>query len=170
MNSRNIVSIFILSFTLLGCSGLKIGGFDVGKATNIGKRLISSNDVSEKEEIQMCAQLTAILLGGAPLVNDSALQNYVNQVGNWVAEQSERKHLLCRFGVMDSEAINAFAMPGAIIAINTGLLKELKSTEELYAILSHEMAHVQKTPYALNGSSHYYPSQSSTTSRYFRSY
>ena len=46
------------------------------------------------------------LLGAAPLVNDAALQNYVNQVGRWVASQSERADLPWRFGVKGSRYLS----------------------------------------------------------------
>ncbi len=82
------------------------------------------------------------LLGAAPLVRDDALQRYVNQVGRWVALQSERPDLPWRFGVIDTEDINAFAMPGGYVFVTKGLYRRLNSEAELAGVLGHEIAHV----------------------------
>ena len=65
---------------------------------------------SKEEEIALGREITGSLLGAAPLVKDEALQKYVNQVGRWVANQSERADLPWKFGVIDSADLNAFAM------------------------------------------------------------
>lgn len=44
--------------------------------------------------------------------------------------------------VIDSPEINAFTLPGRVICVNTGLIRELKSAEELAAVLGHELGHV----------------------------
>ena len=67
---------------------------------------------SKAEEIALGRGITGSLLGAAPLVKDEALQKYVNQVGRWVANQSERADLPWKFGVIDSADLNAFAAPG----------------------------------------------------------
>jgi predicted Zn-dependent protease len=97
---------------------------------------------SKEEEIQLGREITGNLLGAAPLVNDEALQNYVNQVGRWVASQSERADLPWRFGVIESEAINAFAAPGGYIVLTKGLYRKLENEAQLAGVLAHEIGHV----------------------------
>ena len=97
---------------------------------------------SKEEEIQLGREITGNLLGAAPLVNDAALQNYVNQVGRWVASQSERADLPWRFGVIESEAINAFAAPGGYIVLTKGLYRKLENEAQLAGVLAHEIGHV----------------------------
>ena len=98
--------------------------------------------VSKADEIEIGAKLTAGLLGAAPLVADAGLQRYVNKVGYWVALQSKRKKLPWRFGVIQSEGINAFAAPGGYILVTLGLYQLLENEAQLAAVLAHEIAHV----------------------------
>ncbi|CAG0962616.1 Beta-barrel assembly-enhancing protease [Methylophilaceae bacterium] len=97
---------------------------------------------SKEEEVQLGREITGNLLGAAPLVKDDALQKYVNQVGRWVASQSERADLPWRFGVIESEAINAFAAPGGYIVVTKGLYRKLENEAQLAGILAHEIGHV----------------------------
>ncbi len=84
------------------------------------------------------------LLGAAPLVKDEALQKYVNQVGRWVASQSERPDLPWRFGVIESNDLNAFAAPGGYIVITKGLYQSMRNEAQLAGVLGHEIGHVVK--------------------------
>jgi predicted Zn-dependent protease len=99
-------------------------------------------ETSEQEEIQIGRQLAGNLLGAAPLVKDEALQGYVNRVGRWVASQSERPELKWYFGVLDTDSVNAFALPGGYVFITRGLLRALANEAELAAVLGHEIGHV----------------------------
>lgn len=99
---------------------------------------------SREEEVQLGREITGNLLGASPLVNDPALQQYVNQVGRWIASQSERADLPWRFGVIESEAINAFAAPGGYIVLTKGLYRKLENEAQLAGVLAHEIGHVVK--------------------------
>ncbi len=95
-----------------------------------------------EEERNIGRTVAGSLLGAAPLVRDDQLQRYVNLVGRWVALQSERPDLEWRFGVIDSEDINAFAIPGGYIFVTRGLYRRLNSEAELAGVLAHEIGHV----------------------------
>ena len=99
---------------------------------------------SKEEEIALGREITGSLLGAAPLVKDEALQNYVNQVGRWVANQCERADLPWKFGVIESSDINAFAAPGGYVLITKGLYQKLQNEAQLAGVLGHEIAHVVK--------------------------
>ena len=75
-------------------------------------------------------------------VKDKALQKYVNLVGNAVAKNSDRPGIPYNFVVVESPLQNAFSCPGGIIFISSGLLKTIKSEDQLAGILAHEVAHV----------------------------
>ncbi len=98
--------------------------------------------VSTEEEIKIGGNLISGLLGAAPLVDDPALQQYVNDVGYWIASQSKRKSLPWRFGVIETDGINAFAAPGGYIVVTLGLFNLLENEAQLAAVLGHEIAHV----------------------------
>ena len=99
-------------------------------------------DYSLEEENRIGQQISGNLLGAVPLVRDDKLQNYVNLVGNWVALQSGRQEVTWHFGVLDTEAINAFAAPGGYIFVTKGLYRLLNNEAELAGVLGHEIAHV----------------------------
>jgi beta-barrel assembly-enhancing protease len=99
---------------------------------------------SKEEEIALGREISGSLLGAAPLVKNEALQKYVNQVGRWVANQSERADLPWKFGVIESSDINAFAAPGGYVLITKGLYQKLQNEAQLAGVLGHEIAHVVK--------------------------
>jgi len=98
--------------------------------------------VDQPKEIEMGRGVAETLLGARPLHDDPALQRYVNEVGAWVASQSERADLPWRFGVNDSDHVNAFAAPGGIIIVTRGMLRLLENEAELAGVLGHEVGHV----------------------------
>lgn len=77
---------------------------------------------------------------GGELVTDPALTAYVTEVGQRLAEVSDRE-LPYEFVVLNNGVPNAWAMPGGKIAINRGLLVELENEAELAAVLGHEIVH-----------------------------
>jgi predicted Zn-dependent protease len=121
--------------------------FDLGQelrnaARDLQKPGASLGGYSEAEEVAIGRQIAGNLLGAAPLVADKKLQKYVNNVGRWVAEMSERPDLTWHFGVIDSSDINAFAAPGGYIFVTRGLYKLLNDEAELAGVLGHEIGHV----------------------------
>ena len=128
------------------------GGDDSGGGPNvfdIGEMISGVKDISrtisgidEEDEIEIGRDAAAVLLGASKPVNDPELQRYVNRIGRWVVNQTDRAHLPWRFAVLRSNAVNAFATPGGNIFITDGLLDLLTSEAELAAVISHEVAHV----------------------------
>jgi predicted Zn-dependent protease len=98
--------------------------------------------VSLQEEVAIGRQISGNLLDAAKLVDDATLQAYVNAVGRWVALQSERPDIPWRFGVIESDDINAFAAPGGFVFVTKGLYRQLDSEAELAGVLGHEIGHV----------------------------
>jgi predicted Zn-dependent protease len=125
----------------------QFGGFDIGKALDIGKKAVQQGgpmgkEFSQEDEIELGDALTASFLGASPLSADANLQRYVNRVGKWIALHTNRPDLPWTFSVIDTETINAFAMPGGSVIVSSGLVKRLGSESELAGVLSHEIAHV----------------------------
>jgi beta-barrel assembly-enhancing protease len=99
-------------------------------------------EVPLADEVRIGRRVAGNLLGAAALVKDDKLQNYVNNVGRWIAMQSERPDLDWHFGVIDSTDINAFAAPGGYVMVTKGLYQKLNSEAELAGVLAHEIGHV----------------------------
>lgn len=103
-----------------------------------------TKEESVEEELEVGRGVAANMLGALKPVPDKKLQAYVGKVGMNIAVQGERKDLPWRFVVVDSVAINAFALPGGIVLITQGLFDLLETEDELAAVLGHEIAHVQR--------------------------
>ena len=101
--------------------------------------------VSEQEEISMGQKLHPQFekeSGG--LYPDSQVQQYVNTVGMSVARYAGRPNLDWRFSVVNSDQINAFAVPGGYIYITQGLLFRMTNEAQLAGVLGHESGHIAK--------------------------
>ncbi len=98
--------------------------------------------MSESEEIAIGRQNHAKIIQQYGLYDDPVLQKYVQTVGNKLAIKSHRSNLIFRFTILDSNEINAFALPGGYIYITRGLLAYLSNEAELAAVLGHEIGHV----------------------------
>lgn len=97
---------------------------------------------SDADEEKLGREIAGRLLGAAPLVNDDAVQRYVNRVGRYVAARSSRPDLNWTFGVIESPTVNAFAAPGGYVFVTRGLYAMLQSEAELAGVLGHEIAHI----------------------------
>jgi len=130
--------------SLFSCqsTGLKIGNLDIGKLVNQGVQLWDANNVTQEKEIQFGQNMSAVLLGARQLHDNAAINQYVSNVGLWLAMNSTRPDLPWRFGVINSDAINAFAAPGGFVFITSGMLLQFDNEAQLAAVLAHEIIHV----------------------------
>jgi predicted Zn-dependent protease len=111
----------------------------------------STNPVTGEKDLMLVGEGTELSIGekqyapmrqaeGGAYVTDPALTGYVQKVGNRLAAVSDRK-LPYEFAVLNNTIPNAWALPGGKIAVNRGLLVQLKSESELAAVLGHEIVH-----------------------------
>ncbi len=98
--------------------------------------------VSEASELRAGQQQYPVArqMQGGDYRLDKALSRYLNQVGQRLAAVSDRR-LPYEFVVLNNSTPNAWTLPGGKIAVNRGLLVELKSEAELAAVLAHEIVH-----------------------------
>lgn len=95
------------------------------------------------EEKEIGLQAAAVVLKNYPLYTNENVSNYVSHVGYKVVKAlSSRPEIEYTFFVLETDEINAFALPGGIVFITTGALKVMGNEAELAAILAHEVAHV----------------------------
>lgn len=123
---------------------LLAGGVMLGSGCAVnpvtGERNLSL--VGEQWELDVGAQQYAPLrqAQGGDFTLDSGLVDYVQRVGQRLAEISDRD-LPYEFAVINESVPNAWALPGGKISINRGLLTEMDSEAELAAVLAHEIVH-----------------------------
>jgi predicted Zn-dependent protease len=125
---------------------------DIGRMIDLGRKAVeiapkiqeATKEYTVEEEVALGEGISAGFLGAIRLHPDERLQRYVNRVGRWLASQTERADLPWTFGVIDTEIINAFAMPGGTVVVSHGLVRRLASEAELAGVLAHEIAHVLK--------------------------
>jgi len=103
--------------------------------------------VSDADEQALGREIAGRLLAAYPLVENRLLQQYVNQVGRYLAAQGPRPQLNWTFGVIQNDDINAFAAPGGYLFVTRGLYRRLGNEAELAGVLSHEMVHVTERHY-----------------------
>ena len=104
--------------------------------------LLLAGCVGEEREQEIGDRLAAQLNATVPLVQDPALTHYVNQLGLLLARNSARPELDYRFYIIDTDAVNAFALPGGHVYVNRGLVERTRDVSELSAVLAHEIGHV----------------------------
>ncbi len=110
----------------------QIGDRDIGKSVNF---------YSIEKEIQLGKQLAAEVEKHAKIVDDPVLAEYVNRIGQNLVHNSDAK-VPFTIKVIDSDEINAFALPGGYFFVNTGLIELAEDEAELAGVMAHEIAHV----------------------------
>jgi predicted Zn-dependent protease len=125
-------------------SYLPIVGDIVDATTSVQAAFAAGRPMTAEEETGVGIDLAAEVLGAAPLVPDTALQCYVNQVGRWIASQTSLPKLEWHFAVIDSPVVNAYAIPGGYVFVTRGMFDLIENEAQLAGVLGHEMAHVVK--------------------------
>ncbi|MDX1980111.1 MAG: M48 family metallopeptidase [Bryobacteraceae bacterium] len=110
----------------------QIGNRDVGKGVNF---------YSIEKEIGLGKALAQDIERQAKIVDDPVIAEYVNRVGQNLVRNSDAK-VPFTIKVIDSEEVNAFALPGGFFFVNSGLILRSESEAELAGVMAHEIAHV----------------------------
>ena len=107
----------------------KIGGRGLG------------NWYSVEQEIGMGRDYSRAIEASITLLKDPMITEYVNRIGQNIARNSDAK-VPFTIKVIDSDEINAFALPGGFLYVNSGLLLAAQEEAELAGVMAHEIAHV----------------------------
>ncbi len=110
----------------------QIGNRNVGKGINL---------YSLEKEIAIGKQLAQDVERSAKLVDDPVVVEYVNRVGQNLVRNSDAR-VPFTIKVIDSDEINAFALPGGFFYVNSGLVLRADEEAELAGVMAHEIAHV----------------------------
>jgi predicted Zn-dependent protease len=98
--------------------------------------------MSEQQEISIGQQMDVEVRREMGVYDDPDLQQYVSGIGLKLAKSSERPNLPWHFAIVDSPAVNAFALPGGYIYLARGILPFLEDEAQLAGVLGHEIGHV----------------------------
>jgi beta-barrel assembly-enhancing protease len=99
-------------------------------------------DPNVTKEVNVGKTLAARLAKKYGLIKDEPFTRYLNLVGKSLAIYSSRQELDFRFGILDTEDVNAFACPGGYVLITRGAIDLMENEAELASLLSHELSHV----------------------------
>jgi beta-barrel assembly-enhancing protease len=131
-----LTAISLLAFSLLAEDKKKdpdeIGNRDVGKGVNF---------YSVEKEIALGKQLAQQVERESKIIDDPVISEYVNRLGQNLVRNSDAK-VPFTIKVIDTEEVNAFALPGGFFFVNSGLILKADTEAELAGVMSHEIAHV----------------------------
>ncbi len=130
------LALLITPFSALADSKEKdpdqIGNRDVGKGVNF---------YSLEKEIALGKQLAQEVERQARIVDDPIIAEYVNRIGQNLVRNSDAK-VPFTIKVIDSDEVNAFALPGGFFFVNTGILMKADNEAEMAGVMAHEIGHV----------------------------
>ena len=112
----------------------------IGKR-NINKGIIAKMSGSTEKEVKLGRELAAEVERQAKFVDDPVITEYVNRVGQNIVLNSDAK-IPFTIRVIDSDEVNAFALPGGFFFVNKGLLLVADNEAEVAGVMAHEIAHV----------------------------
>ncbi|MCU1258378.1 MAG: peptidase Ste24p [Bryobacterales bacterium] len=110
----------------------EIGNRDVGKGVNF---------YSIEKEIALGKQMAQEVERQARIVDDPVIAEYVNRIGQNLVRNSDAK-VPFTIKVIDSDEVNAFALPGGFFFVNTGIMVKADNEAEMAGVMAHEIAHV----------------------------
>ena len=103
---------------------------------------ISQSAISPQQERQIGEQSMLQIRADKSYLDDAEIADYLNLLGGSLVANSSEPGQVFEFFALNDNAINAFAMPGGFIGVNTGLILTTQSESELASVLGHEIAHV----------------------------
>ncbi|ANE51119.1 M48 family metalloprotease [Flavisolibacter tropicus] len=98
--------------------------------------------ISEKQEIAMGKEADPQIIAEYGLYEDANLQAFINQKGKEMAAISHRPNLDYQFRIVNSNILNAFAVPGGYVYFTRGIMAHFNSEAEFAGVLGHEIGHI----------------------------
>ncbi len=98
--------------------------------------------MSEEQEIAMGKEADPQIIAQYGLYEDTSLQNFLTEKGRQMAAISHRPNLTYHFRVVDSEVLNAFAVPGGYVYFTRGIMAHFNDEAAMAGVLGHEIGHI----------------------------
>lgn len=108
----------------------------------------SSSISSPAQEYELGQRWLRYFRGRVPLSNDPFLYSYLESLLQKLAIHSKLRDKRLDLIIVDDSRLNAFAVPGGIVGVNTGLFSFAESEQQLASVLAHELAHLSQRHYA----------------------
>ncbi len=142
MKRHSMRGAMLIAAVLFVLEPLPAGNKSKDDVSKIGDRHIAHRSIiSEEREVAIGKQYAAEVERTAKLVKDPVITEYVNRVAQNVARNSDLKIPLTA-KVIDDPTINAFALPGGFLYVNTGVILAASGEDQLAGVIAHEIAHV----------------------------
>ncbi len=100
------------------------------------------NIFTDEEELQIGKEFVEQHDRGVRFYTDPVVTNYINNLGQTLVRRCKRNNIRYILRVVDTEVINAYAVPGGFIYVNLGLIRAVRSEAELAFIIGHEIGHI----------------------------
>ncbi len=98
--------------------------------------------ISTQQEVELGAQASQQIAQELPLVRDAGVNQYLNRLGQSIAQRADPRGIQYQFYVVNAPEVNAFAVPGGHVYINRGLIERAENLSEVAGVLAHEIGHV----------------------------
>jgi predicted Zn-dependent protease len=98
--------------------------------------------MNTQQEVALGVQNSEQIQKQLPIVHDQAIDDYINTLGKSMAQLTSRGSLDWHFYVVNTDVVNAFAVPGGFIYVNRGVIDHADKMDELAGVMGHEIGHV----------------------------
>ena len=105
-------------------------------------RISNLNIFSDAQEVQLGKQFSREIEKEMKIYSDPIVTAYIDRLGQRLANHSQRQNITYHFKVVNTEAVNAFAVPGGYLYVNIGLIRAAENESELAGVIGHEIGHV----------------------------
>lgn len=110
-----------------------------------GAQIVQLSSISQEQEVELGSQINQELInsGQIKLSQNQGINNYVDRIGQELAQYSDRPDIPYTFQVVEDDSINAFATMGGYVYVNTGLMEKADNEAELASVIGHEIGHIE---------------------------
>lgn len=133
----------IMAIALVVSSSYPSSAFNPRRLIGPGIQVIQLTTMSDAQEMALGQQINQQLLSSQfRRFGNTQINNYVREIGDRLAAQSERPNLTYTFQVVQDDSINAFATMGGFVYVTTGLLTAMDNEAQLAGVIGHEIGHI----------------------------
>ncbi len=142
MKSRCLMSVLLVATLLAAPQLLSATSKSEEDVNEIGNRRVAHRSIiSEEKEVQIGKQYATEIDRTAKFIKDPVVTEYVNRIAQNLARNSDLQIPLT-VKVLDNPEINAFALPGGFLYVNSGLILAADEEDQIAGVMAHEIAHV----------------------------